>query len=755
MRTFSLFPFIWLSRLSRCVFLAPGCPQPASGERKEGAPGAMQWHLPTAFLALLCCVALLLPGTARAQATTTPTLDPFNFQVNGSVRAFVQDGDKLWIGGWFSYVGGSLALRLARFNADGTRDTSIAVPKPNDWVHALARSGEHIYVGGDFSHVNGVPRPYIFRFKAATGELDTSFQPLVGTTADTLIGIKELLVQPDGKVVIAGSFKGNGSAHAVPNYIARLNPDGTLDTSFTPPSLNNDIWAIAQQGSRLLVGGYFTNVSVGGAVRHRLIRLNADGTVDPTFSEPGLSSSGVFHLSVGSDGKINVGGAFNGPRQYLVRLTADGALDTSFQDPGIVGSSGYVADMLPHPDGGWLIGGSFSSVGGQPRADLARLQADGSLDASFGHLAISGFPDRDVRRLYPLANRRLAIGGHFGSVLGQPRSHAAVLRLPGFTVTTSVTGGNGAATPATQDAGPGQPATIALAPAAGYVVDAAGTTSTCGAGSLDAGGSTYTVDAVTADCAVTFRFAPLSHAIATTANPTAGGGVTCTPNPVPHGGSTTCTATAHAGYDFAGFNGDCTGMTCQLTGVTAPKNVTASFSPVLRTFNGPIVPAAGQPGGIGSASVTGGGPGCAFDTTGTSFVPPPASPPAGLALPQGMLHFRLTGCDSSEVTVRVTWPHPVAGVIKHGRASSTATTDSYYSHPGTSHGVNTTSIKLKDNELGDADPAKGTIVDPLGPLAAGTGASGVAPVPTLGEWGLMLLSLGVVGLSAQRLRRGA
>lgn len=753
MRTFPLFPFIWLSRLSRYIFLAPVCPQPASGGRTEGAPRAMQWHLPLVFLALLCCVALLLPSTARAQATTTPTLDPFNFQVNGSVRAFVQNGDKLWIGGWFSYVGGSLALRLARFNGDGTRDTSIAVPQPNDWVHALARSGEHIYVGGDFSHVNGVPRPYIFRFKAATGELDTSFQPLAGTTANTLIGIKELLVQPDGKVVIAGSFLGNGGAHAVPNYIARLNPDGTLDTSFTPPNLNNDVWAIALQGNRLLVGGYFTNVNVGGTPRHRLIRLNADGTVDPTFSDPGLSSSGVFHLSIGSDGKINVGGAFNGPRKYLVRLTADGALDTSFQDPGIVG--GYVADMVPHPDGGWLIGGSFSSVGGQPRADLARLHADGTLDTSFGNLLIAPnqFNEREVWRLSLLPNRRLAIGGHFSSVLGQPRSHAAMLRLPGFTVTASFNGGNGAATPATQDVGPGQSATIALAPAAGYAVDAAGTTSTCGAGSLDAGGTTYTVDAVTADCTVTFRFAPLSHAIATTANPVAGGGVTCTPNPVPHGGSTTCTATAHAGYNFAGFNGDCAGMTCQLTGVTAPKNVTASFSPVLRTFNGPIVPAAGQPGGMGSASVTGGGPGCAFDTTATSFVPPPASPPEGLALPQGMLHFRLTGCDSSEVTVSVTWPHPVAGVIKHGRASSTATTDGYYRHPGASHGVYTTSIKLKDNELGDADPAQGSIVDPLGPIGMSTAS--LIPVPTLREWGLVLLSLGVVGLSAQRPRRGA
>ncbi|RRD37318.1 hypothetical protein EII18_13070, partial [Comamonadaceae bacterium OH3737_COT-264] len=55
---------------------------------------------------------------------------------------------------------------------------------------------------------------------------------------------------------------------------------------------------------------------------------------------------------------------------------------------------------------------------------------------------------------------------------------------------------------------------------------------------------------------------PWTHAITATANPTAGGSVTCTPSPVPNGGSATCTASANAGYTFDRFEGDCSGATC-------------------------------------------------------------------------------------------------------------------------------------------------------------------------------------------------
>ncbi len=79
-----------------------------------------------------------------------------------------------------------------------------------------------------------------------------------------------------------------------------------------------------------------------------------------------------------------------------------------------------------------------------------------------------------------------------------------------------------------------------------------------------------------------------NYMISAAANPLAGGTVSCTPNPVDHGASSTCTATANAGYTFTNWSGDCTGATCVLANVTAAKNVTANFNLNTYTIGGSV-----------------------------------------------------------------------------------------------------------------------------------------------------------------------
>ncbi|HRQ66566.1 MAG TPA: S8 family serine peptidase, partial [Xanthomonadaceae bacterium] len=74
----------------------------------------------------------------------------------------------------------------------------------------------------------------------------------------------------------------------------------------------------------------------------------------------------------------------------------------------------------------------------------------------------------------------------------------------------------------------------------------------------------------------TFTIQP-AHLINVTANPVAGGTASCSPNPVPNGGSSTCSASPASGYSFSGWSGACTGMTCAPTNVTGPLSVTANF----------------------------------------------------------------------------------------------------------------------------------------------------------------------------------
>ena len=254
-----------------------------------------------------------------------------------------------------------------------------------------------------------------------------------------------------------------------------------------------------------------------------------------------------------------------------------------------------------------------------------------------------------------------------------------------------------------------------------------------------------------------------------------GGQAACTPNPVDDGQNATCTATPASGYRFTGWGGDCaasgTTTTCTLADVRVPKNVTAGFAPIT-THGGTTVPTAGTGGvaGAGSASFTGGGNACRFDPAATGFEAAPATPPTGQVLPQGMFRFKLIGCDTgvAPVTMRVTWPQAISGYTKHGKAASNAPDASYFAPPGLTLDPDghTASFTLTDGQLGDDDwQQNGEITDPAGPVAlAGAPlpppplpAGPPAAIPTLSQWGVLLLSAlsGLWGLAALRRRNSS
>ena len=130
-------------------------------------------------------------------------------------------------------------------------------------------------------------------------QIDPSFNTGTGFNG-TVYGTIE---QPNGKLLVFGSFSTfNGTARA---RIARLNQDGSLDTSFLPSSSSSTIYCAALLADgKILVGGS----SIGSAPsRYWVARLNADGSLDALF-DPGSSfDSTVYALSVQSDGKIVVG----------------------------------------------------------------------------------------------------------------------------------------------------------------------------------------------------------------------------------------------------------------------------------------------------------------------------------------------------------------------------------------------------------------------------------------------------------------
>jgi hypothetical protein len=78
--------------------------------------------------------------------------------------------------------------------------------------------------------------------------------------------------------------------------------------------------------------------------------------------------------------------------------------------------------------------------------------------------------------------------------------------------------------------------------------------------------------------AVTITNAAASYALTANASPVDGGSASCTPNPVTAGGNATCSATPNSGYAFSNWSGDCSGTTCLLSNIQAAQNVTAHFT---------------------------------------------------------------------------------------------------------------------------------------------------------------------------------
>lgn len=258
--------------------------------------------------------------------------------------------------------------------------------------------------------------------------------------------------QPDGKVLVGGRFSAfNGTAR---NRLARLNADGSLDTGFDPGTgANGRVLSIAPQGDgKVLVGGSFT--AFNGFARQGVVRLHANGSVDAGF-DPGAGANDAFGpaavnaVLIQPDGRVVIGGdftSFNGvSRSRLARLTADGGVDASF-NPGSGLSGGEVAALALQPDGRLVVAGWFNSINGLERRGVARLHADGRVDTGFdpgGGATNAAGNDAPVKTAVLQADGKLLLGGTFNRFSGVARDRIVRLHADG-SIDTSFNPGTGA-----------------------------------------------------------------------------------------------------------------------------------------------------------------------------------------------------------------------------------------------------------------------------------------------------------------------
>lgn len=324
--------------------------------------------------------------------------------------AAVQTDGKIIVGGTFTNLNSSSPARakLARLNTDGSLDTSFTPAVTGTAIEAiLIQPDGKIVVGGTFTNIAGASpaRVNLARLNS-DGTIDSGF-----TATCTGGAVNSISRQPDGALIVGGAF--TTVTGLTQGRLARITTSSTLDTSFLP-TVNGIVHSTGvQEDGKVLIAGTFTTVN--GATRNSLARLTSLGASDTTFNtNVGTVTAGslIYTLAIQQDGSILVGGnMLIGTRYRIARYLASGSLDTSFT-PGTTSSTTTVESVAVQADGKIVIGGIFTTLAGPTtRRYLARLNANGSLDSYDAALAVTTSPHVNVAQ--PLLNGRLFVAGTF------------------------------------------------------------------------------------------------------------------------------------------------------------------------------------------------------------------------------------------------------------------------------------------------------------------------------------------------------
>ncbi|MBS1797002.1 MAG: VCBS repeat-containing protein [Acidobacteria bacterium] len=348
----------------------------------------------------------------------------------------LQPDGKILLGGDFNYVNGVYLPHLIRLNADGSPDTAFNTAVHQDltqfegsFYDIRTQADGKILLAGDYGFLRfNTVRIFggISRLNA-DGSYDTTFSETFNNNG--WMKVQRTGILPDGRIMVGGT----GSTSFNRGGLARLNPDGTLDFSFPAVQLNPNSTVydleVLGSGQTLIVGSFST---LNGFARKTIARINGDGSIDATFNgnNVGGNNSPIKVIEPIAGGQFLVGGefsAYNGVgSDHVARINADGSLDPGFSNAGLingavtavarfpngnvlyagdrgtwdyigiansagvyqtgnylVGTRGIVNAILRQPDGKILVGGRFQTANGVKRLNIARLNADGTLDAGF------------------------------------------------------------------------------------------------------------------------------------------------------------------------------------------------------------------------------------------------------------------------------------------------------------------------------------------------------------------------------------
>ncbi|HJZ82272.1 MAG TPA: hypothetical protein VKD91_18065 [Pyrinomonadaceae bacterium] len=337
---------------------------------------------------------------------------------------------------------------VVRYNPDGSLDSSfngdgkwlqgftLAGDGQAAVAVAIQSDGKVVFAG------TGAPTRFpsivVFRLNV-DGTLDNSFNgngyQIVQQTG-ALLFPTDIALQPDGKILVAGQ-KGKDA------LVVRLNPDGELDDSFDGDGMASanfgalslaQALAIQPDGKIVIAGTLFLSSPGINHTDIAVARFNQNGSLDPSFEGDGKltydmgTSEFSAALAIQADGKIVVLG--NGGFDFsllMLRLNLDGSLDSSFDGDGVVQTPRkFATDAKIQPDGKIVVAGQTGPF--EPFA-AGRYNPDGSLDTSFG---VNGFVTTSfssegiglARRVVIQADGKIVVAGDLETGDKQQNIHA-------------------------------------------------------------------------------------------------------------------------------------------------------------------------------------------------------------------------------------------------------------------------------------------------------------------------------------------
>ncbi|MDA0160006.1 hypothetical protein OM076_07020 [Solirubrobacter ginsenosidimutans] len=302
--------------------------------------------------------------------------------VRGQVRVAISDGaGGVYLGGQLQVVGTKTASNLLHVLADGSIDPAFHPPAFSggggaftQGVRALALSGQSLYVGGDFLHAGAAVRTALAAVDAADGHL-LPFAPVFAESGD-VASVNALAV--DGTLLYAGGEFDHAGGGARQN-LALLNAQGQLLSGIAGAEPDGTVEALAVQGPHLYVGGQFGKLGASAGAYLRRYSLFSDQP-DPTWL-PAPDGSVWSLAATGSAiyfaGYFTHAGKGAGAPRAGVAAVAIGDASATAWDPAPSGtlnglSTARVSSLLVS-GGAVYVGGSFTTLGGQPRSDLAAV----------------------------------------------------------------------------------------------------------------------------------------------------------------------------------------------------------------------------------------------------------------------------------------------------------------------------------------------------------------------------------------------